>query len=608
MILETTRLLLREFTEHDLDALFPIMADQEVMRFSLKGPLSREETLFYLKNRVIPDYAKYGFGVWAIIHKEDNRLIGIAGLKVWDIDGKEQTELGYRLDPKYWGRGLAVEAASSICHYAFTKLKKDELISIIEAKNIRSIQVAERIGMRYEKDSIFFNIPVRIYKLKKIALEPYQDAWAKTFQDERAKLLDAFQGLDIEFFHIGSTSIATCSAKPIIDILGVTSDVTQIDKYNTAMSGLGFDILGEYGMKQRRYFRRDKKMPLHLHIFEDTDPEVERHLRFCEYLKAHPESAAEYSQVKLSLAEKFPEDINAYCSGKEEFVKKIDRQAAQEQSLPLYKMKSCSKKSKWSQDEIIKAMDVNMHLQMTYFAKYVPTLQLFLEPDIAVVRSEIPDDTFNYVLSARFSKNSVNARVKYVIELFRKFNLPFSWWTSSLDTPENLAEVLQSNGLVLKEVNSGMYKELAGFCLSESSSELNFQKVQSQKELQDFSDVIVSCGGSDQAYEKLYSKIPPILYLNPPSFEMHIAYLNNQPVVTGIVVMHANVAGIYYVATSPNQRKKGFGTKMMEYLLMRAKDRGFNLATLQASAEGKTLYERLGFKKCCEIKEYAPKA
>ena len=86
---------------------------------------------------------------------------------------------------------------------------------------------------------------------------------------------------------------------------------------------------------------------------------------------------------------------------------------------------------------------------------------------------------------------------------------------------------------------------------------------------------------------------------------MYVGYLDEKPVVTGILVLHANVGGIYYVATIPRHRKKGYGTAMMELMLAEAKHRGYHMATLQASKEGKHLYERLGFKACSIYKEYS---
>ena len=87
--------------------------------------------------------------------------------------------------------------------------------------------------------------------------------------------------------------------------------------------------------------------------------------------------------------------------------------------------------------------------------------------------------------------------------------------------------------------------------------------------------------------------------------DIYIGYLNGKAVVTGILVLHAHVAGIYYVMTDPAHRRKGYGTEMMKALLVCAQEKGYFLATLQASSQGRALYERLGFKKECCFVEYA---
>lgn len=168
MRLETTRLILREFTLDDLEAFAYLMSDPEVMRFSLKGPLKgKEQAREYLQKLILDHYAKHGYGVYALIYKEDNCLIGYAGLISQNIDRVMQTELGYRLLPKYWGKGLATEACLAICQYAFNQIDIDHLISIIDPKNIRSVEVAKRIGMSFWKNALFHEIPVEIYSLKK---------------------------------------------------------------------------------------------------------------------------------------------------------------------------------------------------------------------------------------------------------------------------------------------------------------------------------------------------------------------------------------------------------------------------------------------------------
>ena len=163
-IVETERLALRHFEPGDLDALAPIMADPRVMRFSKSGPHTRQRTREMIR-RCLDSYAKHGFGLWAVVHKDDNKLIGYCGLIAQQIDGQQESEIGYRLDPSYWGRGLATEAARATRDHAFGHLGLTRLISIIEAENVASVRVAEKNGMRHEKDSIYCDLPVRIYSV-----------------------------------------------------------------------------------------------------------------------------------------------------------------------------------------------------------------------------------------------------------------------------------------------------------------------------------------------------------------------------------------------------------------------------------------------------------
>ncbi len=164
MILQTPRLLLREFTENDLDAFALIMADPEVMKFSLSGPQSKEVAKQYLEHRILQHYRAHGFGLWAVVY--EGILIGFTGLITQEIDGEKKIELGYRFHPKYWGKGLATEACRAIAQYAFTVLKLSEVISIIDPQNIRSLRVAEKVGMTKWKETTFHGFSVGIYRVK----------------------------------------------------------------------------------------------------------------------------------------------------------------------------------------------------------------------------------------------------------------------------------------------------------------------------------------------------------------------------------------------------------------------------------------------------------
>ena len=164
IVAETERLILRHFCESDIDSLAKIRADPEVMKFSLSGPYSLEQTQ-KLVEHILSSYKSNGLGLWAAVHKADGKLIGYCGHFVQEIDGQREIELAYRFAKEYWGKGLATEAAKATCEYAFRQLGLNRLISIIEAENIASIRVAEKCGMTYEKDAVFHGQTVRIYAM-----------------------------------------------------------------------------------------------------------------------------------------------------------------------------------------------------------------------------------------------------------------------------------------------------------------------------------------------------------------------------------------------------------------------------------------------------------
>jgi ribosomal-protein-alanine N-acetyltransferase len=154
MVIETERLILREFKLSDLDDFSAVMADPLVMRFSITGPWDRDRTRRFLEGCLV-DYSedRWGFGRWATIHKQDNRLIGFSGLARYDdVDGSSEVEIGYRLLPEYWGGGLGTESAQASRDFGFGHLRLTRLISMIQPGNLASVRVAEKIGMVCEKE------------------------------------------------------------------------------------------------------------------------------------------------------------------------------------------------------------------------------------------------------------------------------------------------------------------------------------------------------------------------------------------------------------------------------------------------------------------------
>ena len=151
-----------------------------------------------------------------------------------------------------------------------------------------------------------------VLTLRTIDLLPYDPTWKNQAEKELARIHLAFEAFPLMLHHIGSTSISSCRAKPILDLLGIVSDVTVLDSYYGALEQLGYKSYGEFGMRRRSYFIKESVPAVHLHIFEDTDPEVDRHLRFRDYLCNHPEEIKAYSDLKRELLVRNPCDRQRY--------------------------------------------------------------------------------------------------------------------------------------------------------------------------------------------------------------------------------------------------------------------------------------------------------
>ena len=163
--LQTSRLDLRPFAESDLDDMSTLMANAEFMRFSL-GVFSREQTAGFLEKVQARDRAGLP-SQFAMIFRGDERLIGYCGFFLQTVDDVEELEIGYRLDPSYWSRGLATEAARAVRDHAFNDFELSRVISLIHPDNVASRRVAEKNGMKPEKQTIFRGFPTVVFAINR---------------------------------------------------------------------------------------------------------------------------------------------------------------------------------------------------------------------------------------------------------------------------------------------------------------------------------------------------------------------------------------------------------------------------------------------------------
>ncbi len=152
--IETPRLYLRQFTPDDFDDLYRIYSDSEVMKYVSEGVRNREETAADLFG-IIADWEKHAFGLWTVINKQNNQLIGDGGLRF--LGKTPEVEVGYVLAKAYWGKGLASEVAAASLKYGFEVLKLDKIVAVADAENITSRRVMEKVGMKYQHNFYYRN-------------------------------------------------------------------------------------------------------------------------------------------------------------------------------------------------------------------------------------------------------------------------------------------------------------------------------------------------------------------------------------------------------------------------------------------------------------------
>src|SRR5262249_4011706 len=167
IVLETERLILRRLEMGDLDDLARLYADPEVRRHFPEGVLSREETQEELEWFLNGHPERSELGLWATIHRATGVFIGRCGLLPWDIDGVAEVEVAYLIDPEYQGQGLATEAAAGVRDHAFDALGLERLICLITPGNDASAKVAEKIGMRFEREGSDDEGPYLLYSCER---------------------------------------------------------------------------------------------------------------------------------------------------------------------------------------------------------------------------------------------------------------------------------------------------------------------------------------------------------------------------------------------------------------------------------------------------------
>ena len=165
LVLETTRLRLRRFRPDDVDAIFAIIGDDVAMQYYPKTFNRRDAVQWVERN--LRRYREHGYGLFAVTLKGSDDLIGDCGIVRQDIDGGPQLEVGYHLRRDHWGHGYATEAARACIGLAFRRFGAKKVISLIRPENVPSRRVAERNGMKVERQIVHWGLPHVVYAMRR---------------------------------------------------------------------------------------------------------------------------------------------------------------------------------------------------------------------------------------------------------------------------------------------------------------------------------------------------------------------------------------------------------------------------------------------------------
>lgn len=163
VIIETERLLLRTFTIEDAALIYDLNLDPDVILYTYDPIKDIGHAQMILEQVILPQYALYNHGRWAVHLKPQPEFIGWCGLKY--IPQRNEIDLGYRFKKQFWGKGYATEAAHACIKYGFEKMGLHRIIGRAIPENTASLHVLEKCGMTFLTDEVVDGHPAKTYEI-----------------------------------------------------------------------------------------------------------------------------------------------------------------------------------------------------------------------------------------------------------------------------------------------------------------------------------------------------------------------------------------------------------------------------------------------------------
>jgi GNAT superfamily N-acetyltransferase len=255
---------------------------------------------------------------------------------------------------------------------------------------------------------------------------------------------------------------------------------------------------------------------------------------------------------------------------------------------------------------LLHAMEHNLHEHVAFVQRQVPGMYVEDTPNLLLVDSGLPADTFNKIARARLETRDAEQRIEAALRHFRTHSRPFAWWVGPCSRPVDLERLLERAGLDAAEFELAMVADMndipASFDLPDG---LEVRRVSNRRELEDFADVNArNWDPPDATVLEFFRRAADVVLCADCSMLLFVGYVGAEPAVTGELFLTEGVAGIHMVSTRKDFQRRGYGTAMTWWLADEGRAQGAKFAMLQASEAGRPVYARLGFAPCGTFVEY----
>jgi len=181
--IKTERLLLRTYTTDDLESVYLIISDKDVMRFFSADVTVERETVLTSLPRRMEKWKTQGFGQFGVFDKRSEKLIGYCGLQY--LDNTNEVEIYYGFFKDFWGKGLATEAAKAVLRFGFEQVELEKIVAVTHPENTASQKVLLKLSFKQKENTVFYGVEAAYFAMMR---EDFQindaDVYQLEYKDE----------------------------------------------------------------------------------------------------------------------------------------------------------------------------------------------------------------------------------------------------------------------------------------------------------------------------------------------------------------------------------------------------------------------------------------